>query len=73
MPGYEKSLGAELISLMWNHPTAFFLFLGAGASLISAGILLFSTRSSPRPSRLPTSGGRRRKDDEPSRVCTKEI
>jgi hypothetical protein len=31
----------ELISLMWNHPTAFFLFLGAGASMISAGIFFY--------------------------------
>ena len=34
-------LMAELISLMWNHPTAFFLFLGAGASLMTAGILYY--------------------------------
>ena len=31
----------ELISLLWNHPTAFFLFLGAGALLIAAGILFY--------------------------------
>jgi hypothetical protein len=32
---------AELVSLLWNHPTAFFLFLGAGAVLIAAGILYY--------------------------------
>ena len=32
---------AELVSLLWNHPTAFFLFLGVGAVLISAGLLLY--------------------------------
>jgi hypothetical protein len=32
---------AELISLLWNHPIAFFLFLGAGASLMCAGILFY--------------------------------
>ena len=32
---------AELISLLWNHPTAFFLFLGVGALLMVAGILLY--------------------------------
>ena len=36
-----SGLLAELISLLWNHPTAFFLFLGAGALLIAAGILLY--------------------------------
>ena len=32
---------AELISLLWNHPTAFFLFLGVGAVLIVAGVLYY--------------------------------
>ena len=32
---------AELISLLWNHPTAFFLFLGVGALLMVVGILLY--------------------------------
>ena len=32
---------AELISLLWNHPTAFFLFLGVGALLIAAGIIYY--------------------------------
>lgn len=32
---------AELISLLWNHPTAFFLFLGVGAVLIAVGILYY--------------------------------
>ena len=32
---------AELISLLWNHPTAFFLFLGIGAVLMAAGILYY--------------------------------
>ena len=31
----------ELISLLWNHPTAFFLFLGVGAALMAAGILFY--------------------------------
>ena len=31
----------ELVSLLWNHPTAFFLFLGAGAVLMAAGILYY--------------------------------
>ena len=31
----------ELISLLWNHPTAFFLFLGVGGALMAAGILLY--------------------------------
>ena len=34
-------LMVELISLLWNHPTAFLLFLGAGAVLIAAGILYY--------------------------------
>lgn len=34
-------LVVELISLLWNHPTAFFLFLGLGASLIAAGIVYY--------------------------------
>jgi Ca2+/Na+ antiporter len=34
-------LVAELISLLWNHPTAFFLFLGVGVVLIVAGILYY--------------------------------
>ena len=32
---------AELISLLWYHPTAFFMFLAAGALLITAGILFY--------------------------------
>ena len=32
---------AELISLLWNHPTAFFLFLGVGAVLMVAGVLFY--------------------------------
>ena len=32
---------AELISLLWNHPTAFFLFLGVGALLMAVGILYY--------------------------------
>lgn len=32
---------AELISVLWVHPTAFLLFLGAGASLIAIGILFY--------------------------------
>jgi len=32
---------AELISLLWNHPTAFFLFLGVGAVLMAAGVLYY--------------------------------
>lgn len=31
----------ELISLLWNHPTAFFLFLGVGAVMMAAGILYY--------------------------------
>ena len=31
----------ELISLVWNHPTAFFLFLGVGGLLMAAGILYY--------------------------------
>jgi hypothetical protein len=34
-------LAAELISLLWNHPTSFFLFLGVGATLIGAGIIYY--------------------------------
>ena len=34
-------LAAEFISLLWNHPTAFFLFLGVGAVLMAAGVLLY--------------------------------
>ena len=34
-------LMVELISLMWNHPAAFLLFLGAGAVLMAAGILYY--------------------------------
>ena len=34
-------LVAELISLLWNHPTAFFLFLGVGAVLIAVGIVYY--------------------------------
>ena len=36
-----SGLIVELISLLWNHPTAFFLFLGAGAALMAAGILFY--------------------------------
>jgi hypothetical protein len=36
-----SGLIAELISLLWNHPTAFFLFLGVGAVLMAAGILFY--------------------------------
>lgn len=32
---------AELISMMWNHPTAFLMFLGAGAVPIAAGIFYY--------------------------------
>ena len=31
----------ELISLLWNHPTAFLLFLGVGALLMTVGILFY--------------------------------
>ena len=34
-------LVVELISLLWNHPTAFFLFLGVGALLMVVGVLLY--------------------------------
>lgn len=34
-------LMAELISLLWNHPTAFLLFLGVGAVLMAAGIFYY--------------------------------
>ena len=34
-------LVVELISLLWNHPTAFFLFLGVGALLMAAGVLFY--------------------------------
>lgn len=34
-------LMAELVSLLWNHPTAFFLFLGVGGVLMAAGILYY--------------------------------
>lgn len=34
-------LAVELISLLWNHPTAFFLFLGVGAFLMAAGVLFY--------------------------------
>jgi hypothetical protein len=36
-----SGLMVELISLLWNHPTAFFLFLGVGAVLMAAGILFY--------------------------------
>ena len=44
-------LVVELISLLWNHPTAFFLFLGVGALMITAGVLLyfFSLVTEPTP------------------------
>jgi hypothetical protein len=32
---------AELVSLLWSHPTAFFLFLGVGAVLVAAGVLYY--------------------------------
>ena len=31
----------ELISLLWNNPTSFLLFLGVGALLIAAGIVFY--------------------------------
>lgn len=31
----------ELITLHWSHPTAFMLFLLAGATLIGLGIILY--------------------------------
>jgi hypothetical protein len=45
----------ELISLLWNHPTAFLLFLGAGAVLIAAGILyyFYSIASASEPPSEP--------------------
>ena len=36
-----SGLIVELISLLWNHPTAFFLFLGVGVVLMVAGILFY--------------------------------
>ena len=33
-------LVVELISLLWNHPTAFFLFM-AGALFLVAGVLFY--------------------------------
>ena len=58
---------AELISLLWNHPTAFFLFLGVGAVLIAAGIIYYFYSlvtvherpvedTSPHAEGLPTTG-----------------
>lgn len=41
MPDQTLGLIAELISLLRNHSTAFFLFLGAGASTSAAGILFY--------------------------------
>lgn len=34
-------LGVEAITLFWNHPVSFFLFLCVGACLVSAGMLLY--------------------------------
>ena len=53
---------AELISLLWEHPTAFFLFLGAGAVLIAAGILyyffsLVTVHEAPREARTLQAEG----------------
>ena len=31
----------QLTTLYWNHPVAFLIFLGAGASLTGLGMLLF--------------------------------
>ena len=44
---------AELISLLWNHPTAFLLFLGVGVLLTTTGILFYfySLVSANEPSR----------------------
>ena len=43
----------EAISLLWSHPTAFFLFLivGAGAMVLGIVIFLFSIVSLPDNSR----------------------
>ena len=47
---------AEFISLLWNHPIAFFLFLGVGAMLIAAGILyyFYSIVTVHEPAEAPT-------------------
>ena len=34
-------LGIELATLFWNHPISFFLFLGPGAGLVCAGMVLY--------------------------------
>ena len=34
-------LGVELVTLPWNHPVSFFLFLVPGAILVGAGMLLY--------------------------------
>ena len=34
-------LGVELVTLLWNHPVSFFLFLVPGAILVGAGMLLY--------------------------------
>ena len=34
-------LGIELATLFWNHPVSFFLFLGPGAGLVCAGMVLY--------------------------------
>jgi len=31
----------ELSTLLWSHPTAFLAFLGVGAVLVAAGILVY--------------------------------
>lgn len=36
-----SGLGIELITLFWNHPVSFFLFLCVGALLVGAGMLLY--------------------------------
>jgi hypothetical protein len=31
----------QLVTLYWNHPIAFLVFIGLGVSLVAAGILVF--------------------------------
>lgn len=47
-------LSVELVSLGWNSPLAFMLFLSAGVGLVAVGILFFlwSLVSAPRESNL---------------------
>ena len=36
-----SGLLVEMITLYWSHPMAFFAFVGVGAALVAAGVLVY--------------------------------